>query len=253
MRRFIISSLLASSLAGNSFAQFGPGPAPSTGGGGIAALTGDVSASGTGSQSATVNSVLGGQAPQTSLAPAPVSGNWYPEFGVTAATGNVVGAAGREACAPYVIVTKTTITIQALGVDITTAGTTTFAVAIKSNVGGFPSVPLIASGPVADTSTGDIAVTNLSPATVTLPSGTYYKCVQAGDATVIFDAASPVISTGAAMVGVPSLVDLNGGSLRAQYFASGQTVGTWSTLTPSAYTFGPSGNNAVPLLDMQSQ
>jgi hypothetical protein len=190
---------------------------------------------------------------QPAFVPARVSGNWYAPPFVTATTGSVT-AANRQTCGQFVVLRA--ITVTGLGGRVNTAGSTTLALAIYSDGPGYPATPLITSGAIADTSATTVSSTSLSPSSYALAAGTYWSCVQSGDATMVFQGISGAMQATGWLAGASTLANLDGATSNIGYalYVSGVTVGTWGTYSSAgSWTVNAGGNNYTPLIMVQSQ
>lgn len=226
-----VLSLLAASPA---LAQQQGGAGGGAGGSGISALTNDVSASGSGSVVATVNSFNGGSSIQTLMGGAGVSANYYLGFGQTSSNGGVSAGTLRIYCAP--LITLVPLTINSIAARMTTGGGTGgVAFAVYANSAGQPTGnPIASTASVSDAgSAGNMTPAATTQTTPTIPAGLNWQCTEFGDTTVNFQAPSLLSSLAAAVVGAASQATISSTSsnLFFNYEASISAVGTWPTLS----------------------
>jgi hypothetical protein len=158
-----------------------------------------------------------------------ISGNWYlpPFLGLNA------GAAmtGSRMICQERLNLLTGLTVKALGVRITTGGSTNIALAIYANSAGRPNgAPLGFTTSISDTAPGAVSgtVTNFS-----LPYGPYWACEVANDSAVILLANSSATQT-PAFVGSATQSNLNTASGLSVFQAI--TFPTFPTVTSSGWT-----------------
>ncbi len=181
--------------------------------------------------------------------PSAVSGNWYAPLGVVAQAGVALGTANEQVCAPLIFYWP--VTIKGLGIRVTTAGSTTLALAIYANTAGAPgSVLLSATTGAADTSAAIVSFTSLTPSTYSFAPGTYWGCVQAGDAAVAVQSISNTTPWTSALIGNASASNVDSGATAFTYALklTGVSVGTW----PSSPSMSVATSTTAPLLIYQS-
>jgi hypothetical protein len=158
-----------------------------------------------------------------------ISGNWYlPPFVGLNAGAAMTGS--RMICQERLNV-LTGLTVKALGVRITTGGSTNIALAIYANSAGRPNgAPLGFTTSIVDTTPGAVSgtVTNFS-----LPFGPYWACEVANDSSVILLANSFSTQT-PAFVGSATQSNLNTASGLSVFQAI--TFPTFPTVTSSGWT-----------------
>ncbi|HWE98838.1 MAG TPA: hypothetical protein VG248_03490 [Caulobacteraceae bacterium] len=158
--------------------------------------------------------------------PAYKSGYWYSSLGTFLSTG-VANGNGGVFCVPWVALNS--MTVKAFNLKVTTAtatGTNSVAVGLFAPTGatGYPaSSPTVSASTTLGTSTGFITATPGSP--VTISAGMYWACVQTNDATVVFQAATALMSPFSGFAAGGSLVANTNAT--TGYISLAGTYGTW--------------------------
>lgn len=158
----------------------------------------------------------------TVLGPAYQASRWYRETGASPTAGAALSITTTY-CYPYT--SRATFTTNAVGVDISAFGTSTFQVALYNDSGGLPSTLIQNSAGVVDTATGAISAA-LTSTQITGPA-VIWKCLQAGDVTVRFLSNAPGGGAGVDSIGSGAL----GNSISVAGNVTGKstpgTFGTW--------------------------
>lgn len=219
---------------------------------GSTTLTGDVTGTGTGTVPTTVTSFDGGLSIGQAWFHQYQSGNWYaPPF-----TNNVAASSAatlnREQCSPFPIIQS--ITVIALAINIGTVGTGNIQLAIyATGSNGYPTgSPLMATGNIVDTSTGNTSAASGAVTATTLTPGVYWGCLNSSDSAVKWMSVGQSSAMVSWMVGGTQAQMFNAVNQLAEglYFPS--TFGTWANLTGVSPTFA-SGTNYGPVIQMEEQ
>jgi len=157
-----------------------------------------------------------------------ISGNWYMPFGIANVVAGAALAQGSIRFVPFIL--PAPMTVKALAVRITTAGTSNLQLALYASSGGRPSGnALAATSSIANTSTG-LQSASVTPAALT--PGLAWMAVNCNDSacvTLTSGLNNPQMS---ALVGSATLGDINGSGANTGLFLTfAQSFGTWPNMT----------------------
>lgn len=182
--------------------------------------------------------------------PGYVSGNWYHgNTGISVAAGTAM-AADTIRLIPFVF--KTRITIDAIGIRITTASaSTSIQAAIYANnpaTGRPTGVAMAATNSLSTGTAGGQSVLVAAGAT-TFEAGIYWFATNTSSSTVVCQAYVNSQVVMGYMIGSPTLTEITSASTTAtlSLSVSGQTFGTWPDLTAVTPTRVMTASYAIPL------
>ena len=162
------------------------------------------------------------------------AGNWYSPPFTTAIAGSVF-TAGRIYAYPFVIFQ--TMNIQALGVKVTTVGSSNVQVAIYASSGNYPNGAAVCStGNIVNTAAAAVSAV-CSQGTVTLTPGIYWAETNVNDATMICTTISAASNPAASFAGNSTLANVAFQAAGVGFdIQQTQTFGTWPTESSSGWT-----------------
>jgi hypothetical protein len=181
-----------------------------------------------------------------------ISNNWYQPIGGIAVVAGAAPGTGTIKLQPFALLKP--ITVKALGVRITTIGTSgncQLALYAHNAATGRPTgSALVSTGSITTGATG--AVSALVSAQATLQPGFYWMAVNQDNATVAYQTVTSSQIDMGFLIGSATLSNITASSAAATLFLSvSQTFGTWPDLTSATFTEN-TGTAACALVLMQA-